>query len=112
MAAVPAVDVIMTEQGHHCPFLNRSDSRCSRHFSLDNLGHAFDYCFDHYDGCSVYRELLAERRIRRARGQGGNDGGGAGDGATYFGKLTQITVAGRVAQGAGDPSFVSHASGV
>jgi hypothetical protein len=109
MAAVPAVDVNMTDPGHHCPFLNRSDSRCSRHFSLDSLGHAFDYCFDHYDGCSVYLELLAERRIRRARGQGGHDGGGAGDGDTYYGKLTQITVSGRVAHGAADPSFVSHA---
>lgn len=112
MAEANAAIVNMTEQSQHCPFLNRSDSRCSRHFSLDSLGHAFDYCFDHYDGCSVYLELLAERRVRRSQGQLGRDGEGAGDGGTYYGKLTQITVAGRIAHGATDSSFVSHASGV
>lgn len=106
----------MTEQGHHCPFLNRADSRCSRHFSLDNLDHAFDYCFDYYTGCSVYLELLAERRVMRARGQGpyvdgaGDVGSSSSNG--YFERLTQITVAGRIADGAADSSLVSHASGV
>jgi hypothetical protein len=104
----------MTDQGHHCPFLNRADSRCSRHFSLDSLGHAFDYCFDSYEGCSVYLELLVERRVRRSRGAGAFDGGcvdGAGDGGTYYDNLIQVTVAGRIAHGAADPSLVSHASG-
>ena len=104
----------MTDQGHHCPFLNRADSRCSRHFSLDSLGHAFDYCFDYYEGCSVYLELLAERRVMRSRAQrGGHDSdGAAGDGGTYYDdKLIQVTVAGRIAQGAADSALVSHASG-
>ena len=107
----------MTDQGHHCPFLNRADSRCSRHFSLDSLGHAFDYCFDYYEGCSVYLELLAERRVMRSRAQRGSSGGmqysdgAAGDGGTYYDdKLIQVTVAGRIAQGAADSALVSHAS--
>jgi hypothetical protein len=103
----------MTDQGHHCPFLNRADSRCSRHFSLDSLGHAFDYCFDYYEGCSVYLELLAERRVMRSRVQqlGHDSDGASGDGGTYYDNLVQVTVAGRIAQGAADPSLVSHASG-
>jgi hypothetical protein len=114
MAVVLAAGVNMTDQGHHCPFLNRADSRCSRHFSLDSLGHAFDYCFDYYEGCSVYLELLVERRVRRSRGAGGYDGGGdgaAGDGGTYYDNLIQVTVAGRIAHGAADSSLLSHASG-
>jgi hypothetical protein len=98
----------MTDQGHHCPFLNRADARCSQHFSLDRLGHAFDYCFGYYEGCGVYLELLAERRVRRARGQ---DYDGAGDGG-FYGKLTQLTVAGRMPEGATDPALLSHAPGL
>ena len=101
----------MTDQGHHCPFLNRADSRCSRHFSLDNLGHAFDYCFDYYEGCSVYLELLAERRVMRSRAQQLQHTDGVADGGAYYDKLIQVTVAGRIAQGAADPALVSHASG-
>jgi len=110
----------MTTQGHHCPFLNRADSRCSRHFSLDNLDHAFDFCFDYYTGCSVYLELLAERRVMRARGQGrelygacdvGSSSGGGDDGG-YDERFTQLTVAGRIAHGAADPALVSHAPGI
>jgi hypothetical protein len=98
----------MTEQVHHCPFLNRADNRCSEHFSLDRLGHTFDYCFGYYEGCAVYLELLVERRVMRARGHGGE---GAGDGNDY-GKLIQVTVGGRHAHGAADPAQFSHASGV
>jgi hypothetical protein len=58
----------MGEQAHHCPFLNRADPRCSRHFSLDSLDHAFKYCFDRYKACPVYLELLVERRVRRSMG--------------------------------------------
>jgi hypothetical protein len=58
----------MAEQAHHCPFLNRADPRCSRHFSLDSLDHAFKYCFDRYKTCPVYLELLVERRLRRQMG--------------------------------------------
>jgi hypothetical protein len=54
--------------GEHCPFLNRSDKRCSNCLSLDRIDHAFDYCFGAYKGCRVYLELLAERRVRRVCG--------------------------------------------
>ena len=50
----------------HCPFLNRSDRRCSDYFRLSHLQHAFKYCFDEYQTCPVYAEQLAERQGRRA----------------------------------------------
>jgi hypothetical protein len=53
------------EPESHCPFLNRTDERCSTHFRLDHLRQAFDHCFDRYHACPVYRELLVERRLRR-----------------------------------------------
>ena len=56
----------MSDRVVHCPFLNRADTRCSRHFSLDDLEHAFDHCFDRYKTCPTYLELLVERRVRRA----------------------------------------------
>ena len=55
-------------RGEHCPFLNRSDRRCSNCLSLDRLDHAFDYCFGEYKACPVYLEMLAERRVRRLCG--------------------------------------------
>jgi hypothetical protein len=58
----------MSEQGSHCPFLNRSDIRCSNHFSLERLDHAFRFCFDQYQKCPAYLELLVERRVRRMTG--------------------------------------------
>jgi hypothetical protein len=50
----------------HCPFLNRpDDARCSQHFHLDDLQHAFGYCFDRYQECPVYAERRAERSAVR-----------------------------------------------
>ena len=54
--------------GEHCPFLNRSDRRCSSFLSLDRITHAFDHCFGEYKSCPVYLELLVERRVRRLCG--------------------------------------------
>lgn len=56
----------MPERVRHCPFLNRSDARCSTHFSIDTLSAAFGHCLGVYPDCPTYRELLAERRARRA----------------------------------------------
>jgi len=56
----------MPARAIHCPFLNRTDSRCSSHFSLDRLNDAFDQCLGAYQACPVYLELLAERRQRRS----------------------------------------------
>jgi hypothetical protein len=54
-----------SDRGQHCPFLNRADSRCGTHFTLERLEHAFAYCFDRYTACPTYLELLVERRVRR-----------------------------------------------
>ena len=54
------------QQAQHCPFLNRADARCSDAFSIEKLDHAFKYCFGRYTYCSVYMELLIERRLRRS----------------------------------------------
>ena len=55
----------MADRSIHCPFLNRTDSRCAEHFHLDHLQHAFRFCFDRYEACPLYDELLAERQCRR-----------------------------------------------
>jgi hypothetical protein len=55
----------MSNQESHCPFLNRADSRCANHFSLDKLDRAFDHCFGAYQSCPTYAEMLDERRDRR-----------------------------------------------
>ena len=51
---------------HHCPFLNRSDPRCSSSFKLDRLRHALEFCFDQYRSCPHYAQQLAERQARRS----------------------------------------------
>ena len=53
----------MADHGH-CPFLNRTDTRCSEHLTIESLGHAFEHCFDVYAACPLYLELLIERRTR------------------------------------------------
>lgn len=68
----------MSDREHHCPFLNRADSRCSGFFSIEQLQHAFEHCFNAYRACAVYQELLVERQARRceAAAGGGSAGGG------------------------------------
>jgi hypothetical protein len=56
----------MRDMSDHCPFLNRSDRRCSEYFRLSHLQHAFKFCFNEYQSCPVYAEQLAERQGRRA----------------------------------------------
>ena len=53
------------QPGHHCPFLNRADARCSENFSLERLDHAYEYCFHRYQTCAIYHELLVERQVKR-----------------------------------------------
>jgi hypothetical protein len=99
---------------HHCPFLNRADRRCSEHFSLDHLRHAFEFCFDSYKTCPHYLEMLVERQVKRVSASigavastGAGSAGGAGSatgmkiGAANAGnKLVQITLPRRYAQSA------------
>jgi len=56
----------MSDTVSHCPFLNRSDSRCSEAFKLDHLRRALQFCFDQYQSCPVYGQLLTERQARRS----------------------------------------------
>ena len=81
----------MSESVAHCPFLNRSDCRCSQSFKLDHLGRALEFCFDRYKACPVYDELLMERQSKR-------------------GGIVQITLTPRHARAAG--AAVPAASGV
>ncbi len=67
----------MSDHDHHCPFLNRSDERCAKNFSLERLHNTYDFCFGQYSACSVYLELLVERRLRRAREAAGMNERGA-----------------------------------
>lgn len=57
----------MGSSAYHCPFLNRRDARCGEHLKLDELRHAFQYCFGRPDGCPVFVELSFERRVRQVR---------------------------------------------
>ena len=56
---------LSSERSQHCPFLNRTDFRCGKHFHLEHLDHAFEFCFDRYTACSTYLERLVERRLRQ-----------------------------------------------
>ena len=87
----------MSEQGSHCPFLNRSDVRCSNHFHLEQLDHAFHFCFDKYQKCPVYLEMLVERRVRRMTGAVTSVGR-----SNDRGPLVQITLGARAGQGSAD----------
>jgi hypothetical protein len=53
----------------HCPFLNRNDARCVRHFSVNRLQHAFDHCFNDYGACPSYQEMLSERKAEHSAQQ-------------------------------------------
>jgi hypothetical protein len=86
-----------SDRGQHCPFLNRTDSRCGSHFTLERLEHAFEYCFDRYNACPVYLELLVERRIRRGELRQDEvrvaEEGKVPDGASHDrGPLVEITI--------------------
>ncbi len=85
----------MRDMSDHCPFLNRSDARCSDYFRLSHLQHAFKYCFDEYHSCPVYAQQLAERQERRAVAAGVI--GGAVKHATSTNRVA-VTIPARYAQ--------------
>jgi hypothetical protein len=69
-----------TRQQHatdsHCPFLNAAEPRCSAHFSLGSLEHAFDYCLGHFTACPLFDAMREQHRSRRmARLVGGSSEG-------------------------------------
>ena len=56
----------MSQSAEHCPFLNRSDARCSQIFNLRGLEHAYKFCFGNYETCPRYQQLLSERQGKRS----------------------------------------------
>jgi hypothetical protein len=98
----------MNASGRHCPFLNRSDPRCSEYFSLDHLGHAFTHCFGQYQACPQYQLLLTERQLR-----GGGFLEDAGKGSSHAApRLVQIALPTRYAQPVAVAARVPAVSGV
>jgi hypothetical protein len=71
--------MIAMEPPLQCPFIERVDHRCSSYFSLERLDHAFDVCFDQYKACPLFRQMMAERRMKRHGGEGAHDGKSASD---------------------------------
>jgi hypothetical protein len=59
----------MADSVEHCPFLNRSDERCSENFNIDHLQYAFRFCFGRYKACPAYTQAA-----RRADGSPRGDG--------------------------------------
>lgn len=98
----------MPDRVEHCPFLNRSDARCSENFSIDHLQHAFKFCFGRYKACSAYAELLVERRIRR----GETAEQPSMTGTTHANRIVQITLPARHARPVAGRAGVPAASGV
>lgn len=43
-----------------CPFAERSDLRCRRHLTLDDLAWAFSYCVEHPTACPIYWEIALD----------------------------------------------------
>jgi hypothetical protein len=97
----------MSDHVDQCPFLNRSDPRCSRHLSLEHLQNAFRFCFGAHETCPQYAQLLMERRVRRGmvtKGERGSRGeeassyewSAAAADATPRRVTVEVTVAGRV----------------
>ena len=44
-----------------CPNMDKSDSRCAAHWTLQNIVRAFAHCADRYYDCPIYNQLLADR---------------------------------------------------
>ena len=96
----------MADSVEHCPFLNRSDERCSENFNIDHLQYAFRFCFGRYKACPAYTQLLVERMARRGETAERlrslvtdvNHGNDAAD------RLVQVTVCARHAQHAAGAS--------
>src|SRR5947209_14563939 len=66
----PLASPTMAGQPHQCPFINRPGERCSEHFHLDDLNHAFEFCFNRFKRCPVYVERLVEWRLSKRAGGG------------------------------------------
>lgn len=45
-----------------CPYLEKSQPRCSTHLSFRNIHQAFSHCAGRYNTCPIYQELRANLR--------------------------------------------------
>jgi hypothetical protein len=44
-----------------CPYIDRSDPRCSAHWTVQNIIRAFAHCTDRYFDCPVYLQLVDDK---------------------------------------------------
>ena len=95
----------MDAQGRHCPFLNRSDARCSDNLSLEDLRHAFSRCFGEYHQCPIYATLRSEREVRRHLAVRGGE-------LVHASRTIQVSVARRLKKPIARPAAVPALSGV
>ncbi len=51
------------ERDNGCPFIDRDDHRCARHFSLHRIDEAFDVCVNRFLACPTYYRLLREQNL-------------------------------------------------
>lgn len=90
----------MSDHADHCPFLDRSDPRCSRYLNLEHLQNAFRFCFGAFESCPQHAQLLMERRVRRGtRGEPGEEALHEWSAAPV---VVQVTVAGRIEKPVGN----------
>src|ERR1041385_8994340 len=97
----------MNANGRYCPFLNRSDPRCSEYFSLNHLDYTLSHCFASYQSCPIYEALLVERKSRSG---GGLDAGKGADHAQPG--YLQIRLPARYAEPVADTARVPVVSGL
>ncbi|MBI5725768.1 MAG: hypothetical protein HZA50_17545 [Planctomycetes bacterium] len=50
-----------------CPFVDKSEPRCSSHLRLRNIFQAFTHCADRYADCQIYHILQADARRQQLR---------------------------------------------
>lgn len=49
-----------TRESFGCPFMNRDDPRCVRHFSLSRVSEAYTICLNGYKDCPTYYQIRVE----------------------------------------------------
>jgi len=64
----------VTDDVECCPYLDAGDARCGEHMSVDDLAHAFHYCFGEFLSCDVFKDKFIRRRSPADRAAGGSRG--------------------------------------
>ncbi len=42
-----------------CPFLDRTNTNCAAHLTMNDLNHVFAFCADRFEACPIYLRLTA-----------------------------------------------------